>query len=73
MIVTENQIAQMSREEKIRLMEALWVDLSRRDIDVESPEWHRFALDETESKLAAGQLRILDWDEAKRELRRRVE
>ena len=72
MIVTENQIAQMSREEKIRLMAALWVDLSRSDVAVESPDWHRAALEETESRLAAGQERILDWDESKLELRRRV-
>ncbi len=73
MVVTENQIAQMSREEKIQLMEALWMDLSRAADEVESPDWHRSALEETEARLAAGQERILDWDEAKRELRRRVE
>ena len=73
MIVTENQIAQMSREEKLQLMEALWVDLSRSGGEVESPDWHRPALEETESRLAAGHERVLDWDEAKRELRKRVE
>lgn len=73
MIVPENQIAQMSREEKIQLMEALWVDLSRAGVEVESPDWHRSALEETESRFAAGQERVLDWDEAKRELRKRVE
>jgi hypothetical protein len=73
MIVTENQIAQMSLEEKLQLMEALWQDLSRSGGEVDSPDWHQPALEVTESRLAAGLERVLDWDEAKRELRRRVE
>ncbi|MBL7647762.1 MAG: addiction module protein [Candidatus Hydrogenedentes bacterium] len=72
MNVTEDQIAQMSRAEKLQLMEALWVDLSRAGSEVESPDWHRPALEETESRLAAGEECVLDWDDAKRELWKRV-
>ena len=73
MNVTENQIAQMSREDKIQLMEILWADLSRSEVEVESPEWHEKALQEADARMAAGQDRVLDWDEAKRELRKRIE
>lgn len=73
MIVTEIQIAQMSREEKIQLMEALWADLSRTDMEVESPEWHREALEEAEARQASGQDSVVDWSDAKQALRRRVE
>ncbi len=44
------QIAQMSREEKLRTMEALWADLSASDTDIESPPWHQRALKETAAR-----------------------
>ena len=69
----ERQLERMTREEKIQAMEALWVDLSRSDAEVESPGWHRDALGETEARIAAGRERIADWETAKRELRNRSE
>jgi hypothetical protein len=68
-----SQIARISREEKLLLMEALWADLSRTDSKVESPEWHEAALNETENRLAAGDEKLVDWDEAKTELRKRFD
>ena len=50
-------------------MEAIWDDLSREAEQVESPDWHREALDETERRLRAGQENVRDWHEAKKELR----
>lgn len=73
MFISTNQIARMSREEKLQVMEAIWADLSRSDADVESPAWHEDTLKETTTRLVAGQERVLDWDEAKRELRKRHE
>lgn len=73
MILSETQIAQLSRAEKVQLMEAIWADLSRVDDDVESPDWHGAKLQETESRYIAGEERIVDWEEAKEELWKRVE
>jgi hypothetical protein len=73
MILSEKQIAQMSRDEKIRAMEALWADLSRNEADVESPSWHKDILEETNGRVAAGCERTTDWDAAKQELRKRFE
>ena len=73
MIISENQIARLSREEKIQLMEVIWADLSRSDADIESPAWHGERLKETENRLLAGEERVLDWEDAKRELWKRVE
>ena len=67
------QIEKMSRKEKLQAMEALWADLSRNDDDLESPDWHRSALEETEKRLASGVENVLDWEDAKRELRKRCE
>lgn len=65
-------LEKMSREEKLQVMEALWADLSQND-DIESPAWHKDALEETEARLASGEEKILDWDDAKRDLRKRFE
>lgn len=70
MKITVDQIAQMSKKEKLLIMEAIWADLSRTDTEVESPEWHEDALRETEQRYVAGQKRLVEWDEAKEELRK---
>jgi hypothetical protein len=72
-MVTTVQIEQMSRAEKLQVMEALWADLSKAEAEVESPAWHAGVLRETEARVAAGEERIADWDTAKRELRKRFE
>lgn len=68
-MVTALQIEQMSRAEKLQVMEAIWADLSKAEEQVESPAWHADILRETEARVAAGQERIADWAIAKRELR----
>ncbi|HNR30882.1 MAG TPA: addiction module protein [Candidatus Hydrogenedentes bacterium] len=72
-MITTEQIAQMSREEKLQAMEALWADLSRNAAEVESPPWHEEALKETAARVADGKALIAEWEEAKRELRNRFE
>jgi hypothetical protein len=72
MTITQ-QIEQMSRAEKLQLMEAIWTDLSKKEAEVISPAWHEDVLRETEARVAAGEERIADWEIAKRELRKRFE
>ena len=64
------EIRKMPRLEKLRLMEALWTELSRDDAEVESPAWHEDALRETSERLARGEEKVLDWEQAKEELRK---
>jgi hypothetical protein len=64
------EIQQMPRSEKLRLMEALWADLSRDETEVESPAWHADVLRETSERLARGEENFLDWEQAKIELRK---
>jgi hypothetical protein len=66
-------VQQMSRSEKLKLMELLWEQLSRPDDAFESPAWHEQALRETEKRLAEGKEQVVDWEAAKKELRRRFE
>jgi putative addiction module component (TIGR02574 family) len=70
--VTE-AIENMSADEKLRLMEALWESLSREEARLESPPWHQEALRETVAGHDAGKEQPIDWDAAKRELRKRAE
>lgn len=67
------EIRNLSREEKLRVMETIWEDLSREDEEVQSPDWHQKALQETERRLSSGQEKIADWQVAKKELRERFE
>ncbi|MBE7501830.1 MAG: addiction module protein [Verrucomicrobiales bacterium] len=62
----------MTLAEKLRAMESLWADLSTRAADDVVPAWHAQVLAERERRLAAGQERVVDWDEAKRQLRREL-
>ena len=61
---------QLPRLEKLRLMEALWIELSRDEKELESPAWHAAVLAETSRRLAAGEEQTLDWDLAKAALRK---
>ena len=63
---------EMSVEEKLQLMEAIWADLSREPERVESPTWHQEVLEETERRVASGQAVFTDWDVAKRSIRDRL-
>jgi len=67
------EIDHLSREEKLRVMENIWEDLSKDELEVESPGWHQAALRETEQRVDSGQETIVDWQSAKKELRKRFE
>ena len=67
------EIKHLSREEKLRVMEAIWEDLSKEEEKVESPTWHQEALQETDHRLRSGEESIVDWQDAKMELRKRFE
>lgn len=67
------EIQNLSKEEKLRVMEAIWEDLSKDDDQIESPDWHLQTLQETDQRLRSGQENIVDWHDAKKELRKRFE
>lgn len=60
---------EMSVEEKLQAMELLWEDLSRRDENVPSPDWHDAVLQEREAALERGEEEVEDWESAKRRIR----
>ena len=60
----------MSVAEKLQAMEAIWADLTRHSPDDAVPSWHGDVLAERERRLAAGEEVVMDWEEAKKRLRR---
>jgi hypothetical protein len=63
-------IEQLSRAEKLQMMEALWRDLSGDEAALVSPDWHEAALKEAEQAVATGEARFVDWAAAKDILRK---
>lgn len=63
-------IENLTRSEKLRMMEALWDDLARDSVTpLSSPEWHAQALQEAERSHAENQTNFVSWDVAKKALR----
>jgi hypothetical protein len=63
------EIQLLPRQEKLKLMEMLWAELSRDETELESPAWHAEALRETAERRARGEEKVLDWQSAKEKLR----
>jgi hypothetical protein len=63
---------EMSVEEKLQTMEALWQSLSAEPAAVESPAWHEEELAGSERKIASGEAKFIEWEKAKADIRRRT-
>ena len=70
---TNLSLDSMSVAEKLALMERLWEDLSRQPKDIPSPPWHGEVLAERIAAIREGRTTFVDWDDAKRRLRERLE
>jgi putative addiction module component len=62
---------EMSVEEKLQLLKAVWADLSRIPDEVESPAWHKQVLEETDRRVESGEATFADWQKAKDSIRDR--
>ena len=61
-------LKQMSRPEKVRLMEQIWQDLSADEQEVESPSWHGEIIAERTAKVEEGMGTFLTLAELKARL-----
>ena len=55
----------MPFEEKLRLLEAVWAELSLEPDRIEVPPWHKDILDERD-QASAGRDQILEWEKPRR-------
>ena len=67
------EIKQLSHIDKLKVMEVLWKDLSGDEEKYDSPSWHVDALKETENRMNDGIEGVVDWDMAKKNLRKKFE
>ena len=67
------EIKRLSHIEELKVMEALWKDLSGEEEKYDSPALHEDALKETENRMNSGIEEIVDWDIAKKNLRKKFE
>jgi len=65
------ELRKLPPTEKLKIIEALWSDLAADEDSFVSPAWHEDELRRTETEFAAGRIEVLDWDEAKKQLRKR--
>ena len=68
-----DELLKLSPTEKLKIIEALWSDLAANEESFASPAWHEEALRKTEAEFAAGRIEILDWEDTKKQLRKRFE
>jgi hypothetical protein len=61
-------LKKMSAEEKIRVMESIWVDLCDTAGSTLSPDWHGNVLADRQAAVLAGEDKPLDWETAKRKI-----
>lgn len=64
----EAELETMTLPEKLRLMEALWANLSRQEAALESPAWHENVLRERQADVKSGAATFMDWETAKQQL-----
>ena len=67
------EIKHLTREQKLKMVDALWADLLPEEELLESPAWHKKALQKTEKRLKESKERILDWHTAKKDIRKQFE
>jgi hypothetical protein len=64
-MITEAEVKRMPLNQKLRIMEMIWEDLSRDEDTVESPSWHQNIVKEREKGLESGDMTVSGWEEAK--------
>jgi len=54
-------------------MELLWDDLCHSSESIESPSWHKEILNEREQALIEGTDKFIDWETAKKNIKKEIE
>jgi len=68
---TDISIADLSVQQKLGLMERIWVDLERKSSDIPSPDWHGDVLAQRLKAVQDGDVEFSDWSDVKKRLQKR--
>jgi len=66
-------LEKMSIEEKLQAMESIWDDLCNKAEGIASPSWHKELLDEREEGIKRGDDEFIDWDTARKKIRKEIQ
>jgi len=61
-----NEILNLSKEDKLQLINDIWDSLNEELRNSEIPEWHKQILDERLKKMENGEATFKNWEEIKR-------
>ena len=67
-MIAQEDIRQLPFSEKLALLETVWTEISGEPEKIEVPEWHKELLSERRRALKQGSIRVLDWEDAKKEI-----
>ncbi len=65
-------LKQMTTEEKLQVMEAIWDDLCQHADTLPAPEWHRALLAEREEAIARGDQQFEAWEVARKKIEKDI-
>ena len=65
-------LEQMTIAEKMRTMENIWDDLCKKADGLPSPAWHKQVLKEREDRIKSGVSKFVDWEDAKKNIRKSI-
>ncbi|MEX2579180.1 MAG: addiction module protein [Verrucomicrobiales bacterium] len=68
-MVTADEILELPKDEKLRIMELLWSNLTGSGDEIDSPSWHGEVLSETAKRVSEGAETPIDFSTAKEILR----
>lgn len=66
------ELRKLPPAEKLKIIETLWSDLAADENTMPSPAWHKSVLDARRERVASGKGKFVEWEKAKRELRKRL-
>ncbi len=62
-------LKEMTLGEKFMTIEMVWDDICHNSPDFQSPSWHKKILEERDKKIASGEDKLIDWEDAKISMR----
>lgn len=72
-MISHSDIKQLTKQEKLQLMEIIWQQLSVDEDGLEVPESHKYMLEKRAEMAESGEAEFLDWDDAKRQINKAVQ
>ena len=66
----EKEIRKLPRNQKLSIMEFIWMELLQEEDSIQVPEWHIHELEATEKDVKDGNQCFEDWEVAKEAIRR---